>query len=149
MRMKTRMISLSILAILTLCLLNVAAASTSDPTTAPHSKKVTDATAQQPTSITITAYPKQVKVGQDFDITGRLTSGNTGLGNKLIYHDFRDDNGTWWWDWNVTTIADGSFTDSMYYDSGGVGTHYLREEFWGDDQYAFCASDVMVITVVS
>jgi len=44
------------------------------------------ATAQQPTSITITDYPKQVKVGQDFDIKGRLTSGNTGLGNKLIYY---------------------------------------------------------------
>jgi len=146
MKTKTRMISLSILALLTLCLLNVAAASTTNPATAPHSKIVTDVKAQQPTSITLTDYPKQVKVNQTFDITGRLTSGNTGLGNKLIYHSIRD-NGKWYWDWNFTTNADGSFDDSMSFP--GVGTYDIREEFWGDNQYAPCISNVMEITVVS
>jgi hypothetical protein len=146
--MKMRMISLSILTILTLCLLNVTAASTSTSITVPHSKVVPEATALQPTKITITNYPpKQVKVGQDFDVTGRLTAGNTGLGNKLVYHDYRDNNGTWWWTWNFTTNADGSFTDSFHYET--PGTHYLSYYFDGDNQYDWCASDVMEITAVS
>ncbi len=148
MKIKTRMVSLSVLALLTLCLLNVTAASTTNPAAAPHSKIVTDVKAQQPTSITLTDYPKQVKVGQNFDIKGRLTSGNTGLGNKLVYHSYYN-NSTWYWEWNFTTNADGSFDASMWYDSTGVGTHYLREEFWGDNQYAPCISNVMEITVVS
>jgi hypothetical protein len=107
----------------------------------------TYATAPQPTKITITNYPKQVKVGQDFDVTGRLTAGNTGLGNKLIYHDWRDNNGTWWWSWNFTTNADGSFTDTFSFDA--PGTYYDAYYFAGDNQYAWCVSDTMVITVVS
>ena len=118
-----------------------------DVAVAAAAASTTYATAQQPTSITIANYPKQAKVGQDFDVKGRLTSGNTGLGNKLIYHDWKDDNGTWWWDWNFTTNADGSFTDSFHYSE--PGTYYLAYSFEGDNQYAFCASDVMVITVVS
>lgn len=41
MKMRTRIISLSISAILTVCLLNVAAASATTPTAAPHSKIAT------------------------------------------------------------------------------------------------------------
>ena len=83
MKMKTRMISLSILAILTLCLLNVTAASTSNPTTAPHSKIVTDVKAQQPTTLTFTA-PAQVKVNEWFDVSGSLTAGGTGVSGATI-----------------------------------------------------------------
>jgi len=91
--MEKATISLSIVAILTLCLPNVAAATTSGPATITHSKIVTDATAQQLTNITITDYPKQVKVGHNFAIKGRLTSGNVGLGNKLVCHSYHN-NGT-------------------------------------------------------
>jgi hypothetical protein len=148
MRTKKVIISLSILTILTLCLLNVAAASTSTSITAPHSKVVADATTLQPTNITITDYPKQVKVGEDFNITGRLTSGNTGLGNKLVYlEQLNTTENKWYWYWNFTTNADGSFTDSFHYNV--PGTFYVSYVFFGDAQYAFCASDVMKITAVS
>ncbi|MGB8311327.1 MAG: hypothetical protein WCE81_05635 [Halobacteriota archaeon] len=59
MNMKTGMIGLSILALLTLCLPNVAAASTSNPTTAPHSEFATDATTQQITTLTFPLLRKQ------------------------------------------------------------------------------------------
>jgi hypothetical protein len=104
------------------------------------------ATDQQPTSITITQYPpKQVTHGQDFDIKGQLTSGGTGIGDKLIYHSYWDTTDhKWYWDWNFTTNPDGSFTDTFRLENPGSLT--VRYEFWGDAQYAACVSDQLVIT---
>ena len=82
MNMKTRMISLSILALLTLCLLNVAAASPTNPTAAPHSKTVPGVKAQYYT-ITFTA-PIQVETYQHFDVSGRLTADGMGVSGAHI-----------------------------------------------------------------
>ena len=56
--MKKAVLSSSIIAILTLCLLNFAAASPTNPGTAPHSKIVTDVKAQQPTMPTFSILSK-------------------------------------------------------------------------------------------
>ena len=107
------------------------------------------ATDLQQTKITITSYPKQVKVGEDFLIKGQLTSGGTGLGNKLIY--FNEYNATYHmflWDYNFTTNPDGSFTDHPYmYVDSNVGTMNYMYSFWGDNQYDQCGSDPFTITV--
>jgi len=108
-------------------------------TSTPHAK------ALPLTSITITDYPKQVKAGQNFDVKGQLTSGGTGLGNKLIYHSYLDTTeNKWYWDWNFTTNADGSFTDTFSHNNPGPFT--TRYEFWGDDQYAASTSEMIVMT---
>ena len=73
MNIKTIMTSLSI-AILTLCLLNVAAATTSNPASVPHSKIVADAAASQPTTLTFTA-PAQAKINKWVTGSGSLTEG--------------------------------------------------------------------------
>ena len=106
---------------------------------------ISHAKAQQPTSLMVTFYPKQVTHGKDFDVTGRLTSSGTGLGNKLIYHSYFDtkDN-KWYWDWNFTTNSDGSFTDTFNIINSGPFT--VRYEFWGDGQYAASTSDPITIT---
>jgi len=108
-------------------------------TSTPHVK------ALSPTSLMVTYYPKQVTRGKDFDVTGRLTSGGTGLGNKLVYHAYFDttDN-KWYWDWNFTTSADGSFTETFGINNPGPLT--VRYEFWGDGQYAASTSDPITIT---
>ena len=86
-----------------------------------------------------------IKAGQDFDVKGMLTAGNTGLGNKLLYHDYYE-NGSWWWSWNFTTNADGSWIDTFHYNA--PGTYYLSYYFFGDDQYAATSSESMTITVI-
>jgi hypothetical protein len=116
----------------------VAAASPSTP----------HAQAQLPTSITIGNYPSQVKVNDNIDIKGQLTSGGTGLGNKLVFHDIYSANDNkWYWDWNMTTNADGSFEDQFSFTA--PGTYQLAYFFHGDDQYAPCHSDPFTIAAVS
>ncbi len=107
----------------------------------------TYAASQQPTQITITQHPpQQVKVGEDFHTKGQVTSGGTGLGNKLIYYaQLNTTQNKWYWYYNFTTNSDGSFDDSGHYNK--PGTYQCRYEFWGDDQYAASRSDTMTITV--
>ena len=106
----------------------------------------THATDQQPTQITITSYPKQAKVGQAATVIGQLTTGGNGLGGKLIYFDQWDaTDHKWYYYYNMTTDPDGSFNDTGAWKNPGTFTY--RYEFWGDDQYAFSASQQLVITV--
>jgi len=106
----------------------------------------TYATDQQQTKITVTDYPKQVKVGEDFHTKGQLTSGGNGLGNKLIYFDtLNTTDNQWYWYYNFTTKADGSFDDFGHWSK--PDTYQCRYAFWGDGQYAASASDPFVITV--
>jgi len=133
---------------LALCVLNVGAAPISKPTIAAHGVFITSVKAQQPTSITITDYPKQVKAGVDFDVKGRLTAGNNGVGNALIcYEEYSEEDGMWHCNYNFTTDQDGSFTDTGNYSD--PGTYHFRYAFFGDNQYAPCRSDEGVITVVN
>ena len=120
-----------------------------DVAVAAAAASTTHAKAQQQTKIVITDYPKQVKVNQVFDVNGRLTSDDTGLGDKVIYYLWRDDNGKWWRDpsVNMTTDADGSFTNTGSYNT--PGTQHLAYKFPGDDQYASSVSDIVTITITS
>jgi len=128
MNMKTRMISLSILAIVTLCLLNVAAASPTTPTAASHSKIVAGVKATQYT-ITFTA-PTQVEVYQHFDVRGSLTADGTGVSGAHIDIQRLTPSG-----WN--TFGDGFTTDSNgdYYGWASLypptGETYIRVSYDG------------------
>jgi len=89
MKMKTRIISLSILAILTVCLLNVAAASATTPTAAPRSKIVTVVNTDSKvklvgTTLSIHASPsRNVKSGGTVYFSGYLTETNgRGIGGQ-------------------------------------------------------------------
>lgn len=105
----------------------------------------TYATDQRPTQITITSYPKQVKVGESFNIVGQLSSDGQGLGDKLIYFNFwNTTDHTWYWLLNFTTNPDGSFTNIIVIPVPGSQTY--RFDFWGDDQYAPCVSHQIVVT---
>lgn len=120
-----------------------------DVAVAAAAASTTNANALQQTKIMITNYPKQVKVNQEFEVTGRLTSDDTGLGNKVMYYLWQDNNGTWWRDprVNFTTNADGSFTDTSSYNI--PGTYNGAYKFPGDDQYATSKSDIVTITATS
>lgn len=101
---------------LALCMLNVTAALENKPIVMSHSV-TPHASALQPTKITIgNNYVDQVQVKDTVDIKGLLTSGGTDLGNKLIFLDYYSatDN-KWYWDYNFTTNAGGSFEDQLYF----------------------------------
>ena len=104
------------------------------------------ATTMQPTQLTITEYPKQVKVGQAATVKGQLTSNGVGLGDKLIYCTlWNTTDHKWYWSYNFTTDPDGTFIDSSSWNA--LGTYTYRYEFWGDDQYSWCYSQQLGITV--
>lgn len=144
MRMGMGIISLLFVAMLTLCVPNVAAAPVSKFTTTPCGDHITYAMAQQPTDLTITA-PAQVKTNETFAITGSLTSGTSGISNAQVH--------LWWLMsanesyviGNSTTGSDGSFTTKLYLDS--PGSFDIQYTYDGNNQYAPCASNVIEITV--
>jgi hypothetical protein len=109
---------------------------------------ISHATALQTTSITITDYPKQVKAGQSIAVKGRLTSGGNGLGNKLIFGEWQDDNGAWRSGGSGynTTSADGSFSFRWTINKWD-NQRPFRQSFLGDNQYAPCVSAWFAITV--
>jgi hypothetical protein len=87
MKMKARIISLSILAILTVCLLNVATASATTPTAAPHSTIVTNTDSKVKlvgTTLSIHASPSSnVNSGGTVYFSGYLTETNGhGIGGQ-------------------------------------------------------------------
>jgi len=140
--MKTIMTSLSI-AILTLCLLNVAAATTSNPASVPHSKIVADAAASQPTTLTFTA-PAQAKVKESFVTSGSLTAGDKGVSGAIIkIHTIQ--NGQWVNFGNSTTDSGGNFRGSIT--TFTPGDHHYKVTYDGDSQYAPSASNEVVVTV--
>jgi hypothetical protein len=143
MKKETRIISLSIVAILALCLLNVAAASPTNPATAPHSKIVPGVKAQQPTTLTFTC-DAQATVNKWYNFGGSLTAGGTGVSGALInvqqlYH------GNWVTLGNQTTDSNGNFGGQLKSQTTGDRTH--RVTFDGDSQYASSVSNVIVTTI--
>jgi len=145
MKMKTRIIGLAILALLTLCLLNVAAASTTNPATAPHSKIVTDVKGQQPTTLTFTS-PAQVKVNESYTVSGSLTSGGTGVSGATINFQYQYlDSGRWVTLWTDTTNSNGNIADKVA--AHQTGDHHNRLTYDGNSQYAPAVSNEVVVTV--
>ncbi|MGB8310968.1 MAG: hypothetical protein WCE81_03770 [Halobacteriota archaeon] len=142
MKKETRMISLSILAILTLCLLNVATASTINPATAPRSKIVTDVKAKQTHYELTFNAPQVVYYARTFNVSGTLTADGTGVSGAHI--DSQEQNpklGGWW------TFGNGYTTDSNgnYYgwmELGDRGEHFIRANY-----DAIVAGDSVMILV--
>jgi len=111
MKMNTRIIGLSILAILTVCLLNVAAASATTPTAAPHSKIATVVDTDPKvklvgTALSIHASPSSnVNSGGTVYFSGHLTETNGGgIGGQ---HGTLTANGQQMW--SFQTASDGSW----------------------------------------
>jgi len=146
MNIRIRIISLSIAALLTLSVLNVAAASTSKPVITTRDAYVKDATAQQPTKIAITA-PAQVKANASVYANGTLTAGDKGIAGALVHLQWLDSTtGNW------TTLSDGKTSDSGQF-SLPVFLYFpeqytFRVTYDGDSQYAPSVSNEVMVTVI-
>jgi len=145
MNIRIRIISLSIIAMLTLCVLNVAAASTSKPTIAARDAYIKDATAQQPTTIAITA-PTQAKANVSVYANGTLTAGGKGIAGAVVHLQWLDlTTGNW------TTLSDGKTGDGgqfsvpvfLYF----TAEYTFRVTYDGDSRYAPSVSNEVMVTV--
>ena len=123
MKMRTRIISLSILAILTVCLLNVAAASATTPTAAPHSKIVTVVNTDSKvklvgTTLSIHASPsRNVNSGGTVYFSGYLTETN-GQGNRRPA-----------WNSHGQRTTNVEFPDRFRWLLGSTGDYILRGRY--------------------
>ena len=143
MNMRKGMISLSIIAIVTLCAFNVAAASVSKPATTATGSDITGARAQQSTTLTFTA-PANVKLNQNFQISGSLTSASgTGIAGAVVDEQTYY-NGTWYSMWNVTTDNSGHLSDTWGLSQAGATS--FRLAYNGDSQNAASVSNEVTIT---
>ena len=144
--MKTRIISLSILALLTICLLNVAVASPSNPEAAPHSKIVTDVKTRTPTTLTFTC-PATAKVNQSYAVGGSLTAGGKGAGGAYVWPQCVL-NGQWYtFGHPYTTDFNGNFADT--WTSSVAGVQHFRFIYFGDYAGQYAASVSNVVTVIA
>ncbi|GEM_PF-977059 len=149
MSMRKGIISLSIIAIFSLCTLNVAAALASKPTTTIHGGYTTSATTRQPTTLAFTA-PTQAKIFEPTKVFGYLTTANgTGIRNARI--DTQQlYGGKWVFLSIVTTGNNGSFSDTvvifpkMFATKGG---YHFRAIYGGDGHYAPSVSNEVIMTV--
>jgi hypothetical protein len=144
MNMRKGVMSLSLIAIVTLCVLNVAAASVSKPATAAYGNDITSARAAQSTTLTFTA-PANVKLKQNFDISGYLTtaSGNGIAG--VVVDEQTYYNGAWVPMYNVTTDSSGHLSDTWALSQEGA--YNFRLSYNGDSQNAASVSNQITITV--
>ena len=144
MGMKKAILSLSIIAILTLCLPNVTTASTSNPATAPHSKIVTDVKGQQPTTLTFTV-DAQATVNTWYNYSGSLTAGGTGVSGAVIHLQQKWHNITWMTIFNDTTDSNGNFAGQIISYSTGDRDHRVTYDGYG--QYAPSISNEVHTTI--
>jgi hypothetical protein len=160
MNIKTQIISLSTIAIVTLCVLNVTAASTSNMATAAHSEYATGTTAQQETSLGIGLVDQNfkptntTKVGQPVDLIGLLMypSGDPNAPNYIenarVTIQQLSANGTWIPIGTATTETGelkGTFV--MLLTPRAAGFNIYRATYDGDSQFAHSVSNVVVLTV--
>ncbi len=143
MNMRKGVMSLSLIAIVTLCALNVAAASVSKPATAAYGNDITSARAAQSTTLTLTS-PTNVKVNQGFNVSGYLTTASgSGIAGAVVdvqtYY-----NSTWVAMWNVTTDSSGHLSDTWGFSSAGA--YNFRLSYSGDSQNAASVSNEVTIT---
>jgi len=145
--MKKALIFLLIAAILTLCVPNVAAVTTSKYSTAAHSKIVKDVTARQPTTLTFTA-PAQVTVNKSYPVYGQLTTTDgKGISGAKIYIMLYTYGSFWIKVGDVlTTDSGGKF--SMEITQSYKSDYEHEAVYYGDMQYAGSISNV-VKTVAS
>ncbi len=140
MKMVKGVVLLSVVAMLALCALNSAAAS-SMSTSQPRSDSPTY-------YFTKFTYPTQVSVGRNFYVTGTLMNGTKGEPNATIYH------GEWIEGelnptmWKVQTDQNGSFKDTFHFSK--QGQHDLIYIYrWGSGMNYVCLSEEITIYAVS
>ena len=130
----------------TLCVLNVATASTGKPVIAGRDAYVKDVTAQQPTTITISA-PTQVNANASVYANGTLTAGGKGIAGAVVHLQWLDlTTGNW------TILSDGKTGDSgqfsvpvfLYFTAG----YTFRVTYDGDSRYAPSVSNEVMVTVI-
>jgi hypothetical protein len=132
MKKETRIISSPILAVLTLCLLNIAAASTI-ATATPHSTIVTGVKTdvnvkQSPATLTINAASgNSINGSITITFSGRLTDANgNGIGGQSGYLTESGNSVTWVTldGTNFQTKADGSWSVPVQFSKGLPGHNY-------------------------
>ena len=145
MNIRIRIISLSITAMLVLSVVNVAAASMSKPTIEARDAYTKGATAQQPTTIAITA-PTQAKANASVYANGTLSAGSNGIASAVVHLQWLDPTtGNW------TTLSDGKTGDGglfsmpvfLYF----TAEYTFRVTYDGDSLYAPSVSNEVMITV--
>jgi hypothetical protein len=152
MNIRTQIISLSTIAIVTLCVLNVTAASTSNMATAAHSEYATGTTAQQQTVLAIVLSNNTTKINEPVYLLGGLRSGTQSAPNYIenarVTIQQLSANGTWIPIGTATTEADeykGGFVVSLT--PRAAGFNIYRATYDGDVQFAPSVSNVVVLTV--
>lgn len=149
MSMRKQIISLSIIAILSLCTLSVASASTSKTTTVDHHAYARSATAQQPTTLTFTV-PAQVKLFQPYPVSGSLTTADgTGISGAQIWYQWLNGD-----KWDTTGMMftfgkNGSFSDT-WIETGLFNKQKFclyRIIYNGNSQYAPAVSNEVNVTI--
>lgn len=153
MNVRKVIISLSFMAILSLCTLTVAVASESEPTTAIHVRYTTNATAQQPTTLSFYA-PAQAKTLQPAPVYGYLTSANgTGIRDaKIELQEFNMYGDARWHFLSVVSTTDdkGYFNDTVVILSNIFATkggYHFRATYGGDAQYGPSVSNEVIVAV--
>jgi hypothetical protein len=144
MNMRKGVMSLSLIAIVTLCALNVAAASVSKPAIAAYGNDITSARAAQATTTLTFTAPANVKLNQNFNISGYLTSASgNGIAGAVVDEQTYY-NGTWVSMFNVTTDNSGHLSDT--WGLSQAGAYNFRLAYNGDSQNAASVSNEITIT---
>ena len=96
------------------------------------------------TALTLATDKASVDVGEQFTLSGTLTSGAAGLHN--VYVKIYDGNDLMW----VVATDDGDFSKNITFDNQGLGTHTYHVEYEGDSTYASAtSSNVSVVCGVT
>lgn len=148
-------VSVLIIAMLTLCVLNIAAASTSKSTPATtlvtYNGYATDATTNQ-TVLEIMLSSNTTKVNEKVTLIGGLASGTPQTRNFIggaTVNIQKWINETWATIDTTTTIATGDYKGyfSVPITPSSIGVFSYRVTYDGDSQYASVASNVVRLTV--
>jgi hypothetical protein len=142
---------------LTLCVLNIAAASASTPTTATHNRYNTDTTDQQTTTLVIRLMNNNgdeivtANVNQTVNVVGVLMAGTLTpnfIGGAKVNTQLMKTNGTW------TTISTTTTETGQYkgmfaapITPTSTGAFSYRATYNGDSQYAPTVSNVVTLTI--
>jgi hypothetical protein len=153
MNIRMRIISLSIIALVILCALSSAAASTIKITTAAHSEYITDATAQQKTVLAIWLSNNTTKINESVYLLGILASGTPSAPSPIENARMTIQqlaNETWIPIGSATTLAgdySGMFVVSLT--PRAIGSTSYRATYDGDGQFAPSVSNAVVLTVLA
>jgi hypothetical protein len=160
MNLRIRILGLIVAAMLSLCVINVTAASTSTPTMVTHNGYPIDATSQQQTHLKIILLDQtsnltnMTKVNQSVDLFGVLSSlsGDPNAPNYIggaTVHIQLMQSGKWTTVFNTTTETSkdtlGLFGISITENHTGVFSY--RVTYDGNSQYAPTVSNVVKLTV--